>query len=52
MALTSLSSPRKAVETVTAVAEESYSLPARYFFDPAIYEREKELISPIPCRVF
>src|SRR5271166_80349 len=26
------------------VAEESYTLPSRYFFDPAIYEREKEEI--------
>ena len=44
MALTRLSSVRKAAERMTDVAKESYSLPARYFYDPGIYEREKELI--------
>ena len=44
MALTKLSSLRKNVDRVTDVAEESYTLPARYFFDPEIYERERELI--------
>ena len=34
MALTRLSSLRKDADRMTDVAEESYTLPARYFFDP------------------
>jgi len=34
----------KELEKFTDVPEESYNLPARYFFDPAIFEREKDLI--------
>jgi phenylpropionate dioxygenase-like ring-hydroxylating dioxygenase large terminal subunit len=44
MALTRLSSLRKDADRMTDSAEESYTLPARYFFDPGIYQREKELI--------
>ena len=44
MALTRLSSLRRDADRMTDTAEESYTLPARYFFDPGIYQREKELI--------